>query len=60
MSRPTPPIQTLHKWLDEEYRRMAFNPNVKSSVAYAAYKLWRRAEAAEKKGEFDVKGEFYV
>ncbi len=42
-------LETLHKWLDEEYAKADGKPFVMDTAAYATYKVWRRADSAWKK-----------
>lgn len=50
IGNPAIPIETLHKWLDEEYDTAKRNINVTNAAAHATYKVWRRADAIKKKG----------
>lgn len=42
-------LETLHQWVDEEYKKAHGKPYVMDTTAYAAYKVWRRADAAYRK-----------
>ena len=42
-------LEQLHTWIDEEYAKAEHKPWVDSRGAYAAYKVWRRADKEAKK-----------